>query len=153
MKSALFCIYYRFLLTSLWRKFINRLAMAQRSESRAKFIWALPSKQAILKRSFIMAQRSADAVWKRRLRRRKLQFPRGVANCCSSASYLKAKLYIGNGHAANQKTRNYQYLRLSTGVLTGKYWFFLRCAEIPCGVPTERSDEGSLRDFFAMTNS
>ena len=34
--------------------------MAQRSESRAKEDWAIPSKQAILRQSLIMAQRSAD---------------------------------------------------------------------------------------------
>ena len=34
--------------------------MAQRSESRAKEDWAIPSKQAILRQGLIMAQRSAD---------------------------------------------------------------------------------------------
>jgi len=34
--------------------------MVQRSESRAKEDWAIPSKQAILRQSLIMAQRSAD---------------------------------------------------------------------------------------------
>ena len=35
---------------------IYPLAMAQRSESRVKYIWTLPSEQAILKRSLIMAR-------------------------------------------------------------------------------------------------
>ena len=38
-----------------WEKFIFGVAMAQRSESRVELVQSLPSKQAILKHSFIVA--------------------------------------------------------------------------------------------------
>ena len=41
------------------KSFIFGLAMAQRSESRAKLAWAMPSKQAILKQSFIRSSGAA----------------------------------------------------------------------------------------------
>ena len=46
------------------KSFIFGLAMAQRSESRAKLAWAMPSKQAILKQSFIRSSVAAvEGLW------------------------------------------------------------------------------------------